>query len=339
MAEASMRVVEAAAFDVNALRLCERPIPRPRRGEILVRVKAATLNYRDLAVLSGKYLPDLPLPFVPASDACGEVVEVGKEVTRFKAGDRVVPAYTQGWHDGKPTPEQRLQRTLGGPLPGVLAEYVVVPAEDAVAAPTSLSDVQAASLPIAALTAWTALHEGRVKSGDVVLLMGTGGVSLFALQFAKLAGARTVLLSSSDGKLARARELGADVGINYRSDPEWDQEVKKATGGRGADIIVETGGATLPRSLNAVAFGGFVAVVGFVAGYEAAIQLRSLIGPMIRVQGIAVGSRASFEAMNRAITANGVKPVIDRTFPLTEAAAAFRHLHDGAHFGKIGVTL
>ncbi|HJS85742.1 MAG TPA: NAD(P)-dependent alcohol dehydrogenase [Acetobacteraceae bacterium] len=334
-----MRVIEATAFDLNALRLSERPAPRPRRGEILVRVKAVTLNYRDLAVLSGTYLPNLPLPYIPASDACGEVVEVGEEVPRFKPGDRVLPTYTQGWHDGKPTPEQRARRTLGGPLPGVLAEYVTVPAEDAVAAPPRLSDVEAATLPIAGLTAWTALQDGGVKPGDTVLLMGTGGVSLFALQFAKLAGARVILLSSSDDKLARGRELGADVGINYRTSPEWDRDVKQATDGRGADIVVETGGATLPRSLNAVAFGGFVGVVGFVAGYEATVQLRSLIGPMVRVHCIAVGSRASFEAMNRAISANHLKPVIDSTFPLAEAAAAFRHMQAGAHFGKIAVTL
>jgi NADPH:quinone reductase-like Zn-dependent oxidoreductase len=339
MPASTMRVIEATAFDLNALRVSKRPVPRPRRGEILVRVKAVTLNYRDLAVLSGTYLPDLPLPYIPASDACGEVVEVGEEVTRFKPGDRVLPAYTQGWHDGKPTPDQRAKRTLGGPLPGVLAEYVAVPAEDAVAAPPRLSDVEAATLPIAGLTAWTALQEGGVKPGDTVLLMGTGGVSLFALQFAKLAGARVILLSSSDDKLARGRGLGADVGVNYRTNPEWDQDVKQATDGRGADIVVETGGATLPRSLNAVAFGGFVGVVGFVAGYEATVQLRSLIGPMVRVHGIAVGSRASFEAMNRAISANNLKPVIDSTFPLAEAGAAFRHMQAGAHFGKIGVTL
>jgi NADPH:quinone reductase-like Zn-dependent oxidoreductase len=194
-------------------------------------------------------------------------------------------------------------------------------------------------LPIAGLTAWTALQEGSVKPGDTVLLMGTGGVALFALQFARLSGARTILLSSSDDKLARGRELGADIGINYRSSPEWDRDVKQATDGRGADIIVETGGATLPRSLNAVAFGGFVAVVGFVAGYEAAVQLRTLIGPVVRVHGIAVGSRASFEAMNRAISVNGLKPVIDSTFPLADAAAAFRHMQAGAHFGKIAITL
>ncbi|MBV8094043.1 MAG: NAD(P)-dependent alcohol dehydrogenase [Acetobacteraceae bacterium] len=189
MPAATMRAIDATAFNLGALRLSERPIPTPRRGEILVRVKAVTLNYRDLAVLSGTYLPDLPLPYIPASDACGEVAAVGEEVTRFKVGDRVLPTYTQGWYDGKPTPEQRAKRTLGGPLSGVLADYIAVPAEDAVGVPSHLSDVEAATLPIAGLTAWTALQEGGLKPGDTVLLMGTGGVSLFALQFAKLAGA------------------------------------------------------------------------------------------------------------------------------------------------------
>ena len=334
-----MRAVEATAFSVDALRPVERSVPAPRRGEILIHISAASLNYRDLAVLGGKYIADLPLPYVPASDACGEIIEVGDDVTRFRVGDRVIPIYTQGWHDGLPTPEQRARRTLGAPLAGVLAEYLAVPAEDAVMAPLQLSDIEAATLPIAGLTAWTALQAGSIKPGDAVLLIGTGGVSLFALQFAKLAGARTILLSSSDDKLARARAFGVDVGINYRTDPAWESAVKDATSGRGADIVVETGGSTLPRSIAATAFGGFVAVVGFVAGHEATIPLRSMIGPIVRLQGIAVGSRAGFEAMNRAIVASALKPIVDSSFPLANTADAFRHMQAGAHFGKICITV
>jgi NADPH:quinone reductase-like Zn-dependent oxidoreductase len=334
-----MRAVEAQDFSIEALKLGTRPIPRPRRGEILVRVRAATLNYRDLAILVERYLSTLALPYVPASDASGEVVDVGEDVTRFKLGDRVTPIYTQGWHDGKPTPEQRTRRTLGAPLSGVLQDYVVVPAEDAVATPSHLDDVEAATLPIAALTAWSTLQEGDVKPGDVVLVQGTGGVSLFGLQFAKLAGAQVIVLSSSDDKLRRTRELGADVGINYRTTPDWHLAVKDSTGGRGADLIIETAGASLSKSLAALAFGGFIGVVGFVAGYEATIPVRQLIGPMTRVQGIAVGSRTRFEAMNRAITAHKLRPVIDSVFKLEDAASAFRHLRSGQHFGKIGVTL
>jgi len=267
------------------------------------------------------------------------VVEVGEDVTRFKVGDRVVPIYTQGWHDGMPTLELRTKRTLGAPLSGVLQEFVAVPAEDAVSVPAHLGDSEAATLPIAALTAWSTLSEGGIKTGDTVLVQGTGGVSLFALQFAKLVGARVIILSSSDEKLSRAKQLGADVGINYRTTPDWEGPVREATGGRGVDIIVETAGSTLHKSLASLAFGGFVGVVGFVAGYKAEIPIRALIGPMVRVQGIAVGSRARFEAMNRAIGQHGLRPVIDSTFPLERGADAFRHLQSGQHFGKIVVSI
>lgn len=335
----TMRAVEAQDFSIDALRIVERPVPQLRRGEILVRVRAASLNYRDLAVLAQGYMPSLKLPYVPASDASGEVAAVGEDVARFKPGDRVVPVYTQGWHAGMPTLELRTQRTLGGPLPGVLQEYVAVPAEDAVAPPAHLSHEEAATLPIAAVTAWSTLMEGGVKAGDVVLVEGTGGVALFALQFAKLHGATVIALSSSDDKLARARQLGADIGINYRTTPEWNVAVREATQGRGADIIVETAGSTLPKALASVAFGGFIGVVGFVAGYEATIPLRAMIGPMVRVQGIAVGSRERFEAMNRAIAQHKLRPVIDKTFPLEKTAEAFHRMQRGAHFGKIVITL
>jgi len=339
MTTRTMRALEARDFSIDALKLGERPVPKARRGEILVRIKAASLNYRDLAILTQKYMATLPLPYVPASDCGAEVVEVGEEVTRFKVGDRVTPLYTQGWHDGYPTPEQRTKRTLGAPLSGVLQDYVVVPAEDAVSIPSNLSDAEAATLPIAALTAWSTLQEGGIKAGDTVLVQGTGGVALFALQFAKIMGARVVALSSSDEKLGRAKQLGADVGINYRVTPGWGLAVKEATGGRGVDIIVETAGATMEQSLAAVAFGGFIGIVGFVAGMKAEIPLRSIIGPMIRIQGIAVGSRARFEAMNRAIALHKLKPVVDSTFPLEKAADAFRHMEQGKHFGKVVISI
>jgi NADPH:quinone reductase-like Zn-dependent oxidoreductase len=334
-----MRAVEANDFSIEALALAQRPVPEVRRGEILVKIAAASLNCRDLAILAQKYMPKLKLPYVPASDCCGEVVDVGEGVTRFREGDRVIPLYTQGWHDGRPTPQQRTTRTLGAPLSGVLQEYIAVPEEEAVFAPANLSDVEAATLPIAALTAWSTLQTGGVKSGDVVLVQGTGGVALFALQFAKLAGASVIVLSSSDEKLARARKMGADAGINYRGTPDWDEAVKDLTGGRGADIVVETAGSTLSKSLAAVTFGGFVGVIGFVAGHEAQISVRSLIGPMIRVQGIAVGSRTGFETMNRAIVAHGVQPVVDSTFELDHVADAFRRLEHGQHFGKIVINI
>jgi len=336
----TMRALEAQAFSIDALRLVQRPVPRPRRGEILIRVRAASLNYRDLAVLTQNYYPTLSPPFVPGSDACGEVVALGEGVERWRIGDRVTPVYTQGWHDGMPTPEMRAKRTLGAPLEGVLQDYLVVPSEDVVSAPASLTDAEASTLPIAGLTAWNALAEAGLTVGQTVLLQGTGGVSLFALQFAKAAGATVIITSSSDDKLERARALGADVGINYRTTSDWPQAVKDVTAGRGADIIVETGGATLPQSLASAAFGGFVAVVGFVAGYEAKIGIRQLLTPMLRVQGIAVGSRTRFESMNRVIERHAIKPVIDSSFSLENGAEAVRHLEKGGgHFGKVVISL
>jgi len=336
---AIMQAVEAVGFGLDQLRIVQRPVPGPRRGEILIRLGAATLNYRDLALLKGAYRAGLRFekPFIPASDACGVVVALGPEVTRFKPGERVIPVYTQGWIDGRPTPEMRAGRTLGFPLDGVLRDYVAVPAEDAVHAPASLSDLGAATLPIAALTAWTTLQAGGLRPGQWVLAMGTGGVALFTLQFAKLAGARVAVISSSDEKLARAQALGADATVNYRDNPDWAPLIREATDGRGVDIVVETAG-TLSNALKAVAFGGFVGVVGFAGGSLAELDVRQVIGPLIRLQGLAPGSRSSFEAMNRAIAQHGLTPVVDEVFPLERAADAFARLDSGTHFGKIGIN-
>ncbi len=334
-----MKAVQAPAFSLDQLRIVQRPVPVPRRGEILLRVKAASLNYRDLAILAGTYLPDLPLPYTPASDACGVVEAVGEGVSRFAVGDRAIPCYIQGWHDGALTFEQRSGGTLGGPLPGVLQEYVVVPAEDAVAAPAYLSDEEASTLPIAALTAWSCLMEGGVKAGDTVLVQGTGGVALFALQFALACGARVVALTSSDAKSDVLRQMGADAVINYRQTSEWASAVREATEGRGVDIVVETTGTSLAQSLAAVAFGEFVGVIGFVGGYETPLNIRQLIGPMVRMQGIVVGSRARLESLIRAMSRHNIKPVIDSVFALDDIAAAFHHIKSGAHIGKIVVTL
>lgn len=333
-----MKVVEAQGFSIDRLRLVERPKPEPRRGDILVRVRAASLNYRDLAVLSGTYLPNLPLPYVPVSDACGVVESVGEGVTRFAPGDRVVPCYIQGWRDGALTREQRFGATLGGPLPGVLQEFVVVPAEDAVRAPDCLSDDEASTLPIAAVTAWSALTQGGLQAGQTVLVQGTGGVSLFAAQFAKASGARVIGLTSSAAKAGALREHGAADVIDYRAVPEWAGEVMRLTGGRGADIVVETAGSTLPQTLACVAFGGFVAVVGFLGGYEVPLSIRQLIGPMVRMQGIVVGSRATLESLIRLVELHRLRPRVDRRFPLAQAADAFRHMERRAHMGKIVVT-
>ncbi|MDN5844393.1 MAG: NAD(P)-dependent alcohol dehydrogenase [Alcaligenaceae bacterium] len=338
-ARSTMSALEAQAFSIDRLQRVERPIPTPGPGEILIRVRAASLNYRDLAILSGVYLPNLPLPYVPASDACGVVAETGEGVTRFAVDDRVMPCYIQGWRDGAPTAEQRQKRTLGAPLTGVLQEYVVVPAEDAVAAPPHLSDAEAATLPIAALTAWSCLLDGGIKVGSNVLVQGTGGVALFALQLAKVAGARVVALTSSNLKAEVLRKLGADAVINYKETPEWAGAVKEATQGRGADIILETTGSTIPQSLGALAFGGFIGVIGFVGGYETSLNIRQIIGPIARIQGISVGSRARFESLVAAMALHRIKPVIDSSYDLDHTADAFRHMQQGKHIGKIVVTL
>ena len=333
-----MRVVEASEFKISSLRLMERETPTPKHGEIMVKISSASLNYRDLAILDQSYMPNLKLPYVPCSDCAGEVVEVGLGVKRFASGDRVVPVYTQGWYDGRPTLAQRTTQTLGAPLSGVLQEYIVIPEDEAVHSPKSLSDQEASTLPIAALTAWNTLQQGGIKAGDTVLLQGTGGVSIFALQFAKIFGAKVIITSSSDEKLKRAQALGADFCINYEQNPEWEKVVREMTDGRGVDIVVETTGATLSQSLAAVKFAGFIGVIGFVGGHEVKISVKTLIGPLVRVQGIATGSRSQLEELIRAIDCHQVKPVIDSIFPLEKAQEAFNYLKSGAHFGKIVIA-
>lgn len=339
MRKESMRAMQICSAGLTDFRLSEQPIPRPGKHEILVRIRAASLNYRDLVVLKGIYKPNITFPFVPLSDACGEVIEVGSEVTRFKIGDRVVPTFIQGWPSGVPIAERRADWTLGWPRTGVLQDYIVVPADDAVDAPSNLSDVEAATLPIAAVTAWSALNAGRIKAGDWVLVEGTGGVALFALQFAKCMGANVVLITSTDEKVARVKALGADCAINYRSTPNWESAVRAATGGRGVDIVVETAGSTLPQALSALAFGGFVGIVGFLGGFETRLPLVPLIEKMIRIQGIAVGPRDQFEAMTRAIVSHDIKPAIETVFPLDRLADAFALMDRGGQFGKIAVQL
>ena len=326
------------SFGLDRLRLAERQDPAPGPGELLLAVRAVALNHRDLTTVDGTYNPKQRLPLVPCSDAAAEVVAVGEGVTRFAAGDRVCPLYAQRWLCGEPERE-RLRSTLGGPLDGTLAERMAVPAESAVAVPEHLSDEEAATLPCAALTAWSAVvTHGRTRPGDVVVVLGTGGVAVFALQLARLAGARVIVTSSSDDKLARARELGAWATINYRAEPEWGRRVKELTGDRGADLVVEVGGAeTLSRSLHAVRMGGTIAMIGALAGGAAPLSVIPILMRQVRVQGVLVGDREGFEAMTRALAAHRLRPVVDRVFPFAEAPAAFRHLASGGHFGKVVV--
>jgi NADPH:quinone reductase-like Zn-dependent oxidoreductase len=322
-------------FGLDALQLVDRPDPKPGPGQVLLRLKAWSLNYRDLLVIKGQYNPRLKLPIIPLSDGVGEVIEVGSGVSRVKVGDRVAGAFMPGWVEG-PLTDVKARTALGGGPDGLLSEVAVLPAEGVVPVPAHLSDEEASTLPCAAVTAWNALvTSGGIKAGDTVLVQGTGGVSLFALQFARLCGARVLVTSSSDAKLARALKLGAGHGINYKTNPDWEKKVVELTGGVGVDHVVEVGGAgTLPRSLKAVRLGGTISLIGILTGVGEFNPLPVLM-KAIRVQGIFVGSREMFEAMNRAIMLHQMKPVVDRVFPFRQAREALQHMESASHFGKI----
>ncbi len=332
-----MKVIELRdKFGLDSLTFAERPEPRPGAGQVLVKVRAFSLNYRDLLVVKGVYNPKLRLPLIPLSDGVGTIAGVGEGVTRVKAGDRVAGCFMQDWPAGELT-EAKAKSSLGGGIDGVLAEYVTLREDGVVHVPDHLSDEEAATLPCAAVTAWHALvSAGRLKAGDTVLVQGTGGVSLFALQFAKLLGARVIVTSSSDAKLARALQLGASDGINYKSTPEWDKRVRELTGNVGVDHVVEVGGAgTLARSLRAVRMGGQISLIGVLSGGSGEVNPLPILMKSIRVQGIYVGSREMFEAMNRAIALHKLRPVVDRVFAFQEAREALRYMESAAHFGKI----
>ena len=324
-------------WGMDHLQLATRPDPKPAPGQVLLRMKAASLNFRDLLVPSrgyGSFTGNLPL--IPLSDGVGEVVEVGAGVTRVKVGDRACPCFHQGWIAGSPDLE-RLTRTLGGPVDGTMADLMCLPETGIVRAPAHLTDEEAATLPCAALTAWSALVTyDSLGPGSRVLVQGTGGVALFAIQFAKLFGAHVTVISSSDAKLARAKTLGADVGVNYTTTPEWSKAGREITGGRGFDHIVELGGEkTLPQSLRAIRPGGTLSMIGVLSGSSLAAPLGLVVTRQVRLQGVTVGHRDSFEAMVRALDQHKLKPVIDRVFEFAELKDAMAYLKSGAHYGKI----
>jgi NADPH:quinone reductase-like Zn-dependent oxidoreductase len=332
--------VKKGATSIDGLRPAERPDPQPGPREVLIRIRATSLNYRDQMVVTGNYFGGpVSRNLIPLSDGAGEVAAVGAEVSRFKTGDRVAGTFFQTWISG---PMTERHPALGSHLDGTLAEYIALHEDGVVPMPRTLSFEEAATLPCAAVTAWNALMvAGKpVKPGDTVLCLGTGGVSMAGLLFAKVAGARVIVTSSSDEKIKRACALGASDGVNYKRYPDWQKEVTHLTGGHGADHILENGGpGSLTRSFEAAAFGGKVALIGFLAGTEGEINTTILMmkgGAMI---GIGVGSRAMFEDMNQAIDVNKIKPVADRVFPFDKADDAYRCQAAGDFIGKVVITV
>ncbi len=335
-----MRVWQISSFGVDSLEFVERPTPFPEAGEVLVKVRAISFNYRDLLVVKGQYNPKLKLPRIPCSDGAGEVVAVGEGVVTWKPGDRVAGIFMQNWVDGPPT-AAKSRRALGGDIDGMLAEYVVLKEAGLVSIPEHLSFQEAATLPCAAVTAWNALSAGDVKPGGTVLIQGTGGVSIFTLQLARLRGARVLGISSSSEKLERAYSLGLDGGLNYKENPEWDRWALDETGGEGVDLVVEVGGAaTLPRSLRALRIGGAIAQVGVLsgAGDPVPFPISSILHKQVRLRGIYVGSRKDFEDLNKAIQLAGLRPV-GENFHWSQAREALARMEEGSHFGKLVLTV
>ena len=325
---------------IDGLKLVERDTPKPDAGEVLVRLKAATLNYRDLITVKGGYGSRQKFPLIPVSDGAGVVEGIGSNVRGFAPGDRVIGSFFEGWIGGEPS-EAKMRSALGGAVDGVLAEYRVFPASALVRTPEHLSDIEAAALPCAGLTAWSAVVKlGGVKPGQTVLTQGTGGVSIFALQFAKMCGARVIATSSSEAKIERLGKLGADVTINYKVTPDWGKKAREITG-HGVDLVVEVGGVgTLNESIRATRIGGTIAFIGVLAGPPPPeLRISLIVMQQQRLQGVTVGSAEDLQSMVDAVTVDRMKPVIDRTFPFEQAKAAFSHMASGAHFGKVAIAI
>ncbi len=335
-----MRSYEFTSFGLENLGIAERETPKPKTNEVLVKIHAVSLNFRDLLFKNGLYNPKAKFPAVPIADAAGEVVEIGEDVTKWNTGDRVTNIYAPGWIEGDLTAKKNKVTYGDGSLQGVLAEYRTFDENTLVRSPEHLSFEEASTLPIAAVTAWNALAvSGKLKAGETVLTQGTGGVSIFAIQFAKLFGAKVIATSSSDEKLARAKELGADEVINYKTREDWDVAAFELTNRIGVDHVVEVGGSgTLTRSINAVRSGGHIALIGVLTNAPD-FNIFPVLMKAIRLQGIFVGSRAIYEEAYRAIEFTKLKPVIDKVFEFEEAGAAYEYLESGTHFGKVVVRV
>jgi NADPH:quinone reductase-like Zn-dependent oxidoreductase len=333
-----MRAWQISSFGIDSLEFVERPTPEPGPGEVLVAVRAISVNYRDLLVVKGKYNPKLKFPRIPCSDGAGEVVSVGEGVTAWKAGDRVMGIFMQNWLDGRLT-AARAKGALGGDVDGMLADHVVLRETGLVEIPAHLSFQEAATLPCAAVTAWNALAAGDLKPGDTVLIQGSGGVSIFALQFARLRGLRVLGISSKDQKLEWMSAQGLDAGLNYTVDPDWDRWAWDQTGGEGVDLVVEVGGmGTLPRSLKALKIGGTVAQIGVLTDHTDSISIPLILHKVARIQGIYVGSRADFLAMNKAISLGQLRPVGEE-FHWAQTVEVFNRMEEASHFGKMVLSV
>jgi NADPH:quinone reductase-like Zn-dependent oxidoreductase len=333
-----MRAWQIPSFGIDSLEFVEKPTPTPGPGEVLVGVRAISLNYRDLLMIRGQYNPQLALPRIPCSDGAGEVVAVGAGVTAWKPGDRVMGIFMQNWLDG-PLTAERSKGALGGDIDGMLADYVVLAEQGLVPIPEHLSFQEAATLPCAAVTAWNALAAGNLKPGSTILIQGTGGVSIFALQRARMMGMRVLGISSNDQKLQRALDLGLDQGFNYRGHPDWDRWAIEQTGGEGVDLVVEVGGSgTLARSLKAVRVGGTVAQIGVLTGVEESISIPLILHKTVTIRGIYVGSRSDFLALNKAISFTQLRP-IGEDFHWTQAREVLVKMEEKSHFGKLVLSI
>jgi NADPH:quinone reductase-like Zn-dependent oxidoreductase len=333
-----MKAYALQKFGLDGLVIVDRAIPEPQANQVRLKMHAWSLNYRDWMTVTGRYNSRLHMPQIPLSDGAGQVDAVGSNVTTVKIGDRVANTFFERWTSGEPT-DETAETALGAGRDGVLAEYIVLHEEGVIPIPDHLSYAEAATLPCAALTAWNALvTQGGIKSGDIVLTLGTGGVSIFALQFAQLNGAQVIITSSSDEKLARAKQMGATHAINYTKIPDWGKHIRQITGGRGVDLVVEVGGSgTFNQSITALKRGGIVSLIGVLAQGNA--NILPVLMNSIRVQGIFVGSREMFSAMNAAIAFHQMHPVIDRIFGFDQLQKAFKLMESGGHFGKICVSI
>jgi len=329
-----MRAWQITAFGLDSLEFVERPTPTAGPGEVLVAVRAISLNFRDLMMVKGAYNPKMSLPRIPCSDGAGEVAQAGSGVTAWKPGDRVAGIFMQNWLGG-PLTAAKSKGALGGDIEGMLADYVVLNEAGLVRIPDHLSFQEAATLPCSAVTAWNALGSCELKPGRTVLIQGTGGVSIFALQLAKLMGARVLGVSSSDQKLERARALGLDASLNYRENPDWDRWASEETCGEGVDLVIEVGGmGTLARSLKAIRFGDTIAQVGVLTSPSQSFPIPLILHKMARIHGMYVGSRADFLEMNRAVALYQLRPVFEE-FHWSEAREVLKRMEEGSHFGKL----